>query len=200
MDMTSTTVASNDFLAVLEKQRAQAHKSIANPSGGTLSLSADEQLGSLPISNSDALDDTLQQIKAAANIRATATADQAQNEITIITKTYMNSARDANASAAFKQQMEQCKEHAKANAINGIDSTFDIAHELIIGSNLSPSELNAIVSFMGNNIQSGFSSVLNEITSFIVYAVQRLPNWIDHAFDAIRQTFAKIAAYIKSIF
>jgi cell fate (sporulation/competence/biofilm development) regulator YlbF (YheA/YmcA/DUF963 family) len=198
MDMTSATVASNDFLAVLKKQRALAHQSIANPSGGTIGLSADEQLGSLPISNSDALDDALQQIKAVANIGATATADQAQNEITTITNTYMNSARDANASAAFKQQMEQCREHAKANAIKGMDSTYDKAEEL--GGNLSPSELDALVSFMTNVVESGFSRIINEINDFIVNAIRTLPSWIGHAFDAIKQTFAKIAAFIKSIF
>jgi hypothetical protein len=198
MDMTSATVASNDFLAVLKKQRALAHKSIANPSGGTIGLSADEQLGSLPISNSDALDDALQQIKAVANIGATATADQAQNEITTITNTYMNSARDANASAAFKQQMEQSKAHAINNANSAIDKAYDKAEDL--GCNMSPSEQNALISFMTNVVEKGISGVINEITDFIVNAIRTFPSWIVHAFDAIKQTFAKIAAFIKSIF
>lgn len=196
--MTSATVASNDFLAVMKKQRAQAQQSIANPSGGAIGLSVDEKLGSLPVSNSDSLDDALQQIKAVANIGATATADQAQNEITTITTTYMHSARDSNANMAFQRQMEQCREHVINNANNAIDKAYDKAEAL--GRNMSPSEQNAIINFMTNVVEKGISAVKNEIVDFIINAINTLPNWINHAFDAIKQTFAKIAAFIKSIF
>lgn len=196
--MTSATVASNDFLAVMKKQRVQAQQSIANPSGGAIGLSVDEKLGSLPVSNSDSLDDALQQIKAVANIGATATADQAQNEITTITTTYMHSARDSNANMAFQRQMEQCREHVINNANNAIDKAYDKAEAL--GRNMSPSEQNAIINFMTNVVEKGISAVKNEIVDFIINAINTLPNWINHAFDAIKQTFAKIAAFIKSIF
>jgi alanyl-tRNA synthetase len=198
MDMTSATVASNDFLAVLKKQRALAHQSIENPSGGIIGLSADEQLGSLPISNSDALDDALQQIKAICNSGATTTADQAQNEITTITNTYMNSARDDNASAAFRQQMEQSKARALNNAKSAIDKAYDKAVDL--GRNMTPSEQNALVSFMSDVVQKGISSIINEIADFIVNAIRTLVTWIKDAFDSIKQVFEKINAFIKNIF
>ncbi|WP_434580214.1 hypothetical protein J3P95_18085 [Pseudomonas sp. Z5-35] len=201
--MTSATVASNDFPAVMKEQRAQANKSIASLSTGALVPMAgiqalQEQLGSLPVSNSDALDDAFQQIKAVANLGATAVADQAQHEITTITNTYINSAKDGNASSLFREQMEQCIGHAKSNANNAIDKAYDKAENL--GQNLNPSEQNALISFMSNVVEKGVSAVLNEIVEFITNAVRTLPNWIAHAFDAIKQTFAKIAAFIRSIF
>ncbi|WLG93844.1 hypothetical protein [Pseudomonas sp. FP198] len=201
--MTSANVASNDFLAVLNEQRVQANKNIANPSTGALVPMAEiqalqEQLGSLPVSNSDALDDDLQKIKAVAHSGATVLAEQAQEEITDITNRYMNSARDNDAYSLFRNKMEQCREHARENADIAIDKVFDTAQN--VGQNSNPSVQSAIINFMTSVVEPGISAVLNEILNFIANAVENLPNWIAHAFDAIKQTFAKITAFIKSAF
>lgn len=201
--MTSATVASNDFLAVLEEQRVQANKNIANPSAGALVPMAEiqalqEQLGSLPVSNSDALDDALQNIKAVAHSGATLTAEQAQQEITEITNRYMNSARDNNANSIFNEQMEQCRERARENGDIAINKAFDTAKN--DGQNSNSSVQSAIINFMQHTVVPGISAVLSEILTFIANAVENFPNWIAHAFDAIKQVFTKIAAYIKSIF
>ncbi|MCO8310972.1 hypothetical protein [Pseudomonas mandelii] len=196
--MTSATLASNDFLAVMKEQRAQAYQSVANLKPSTKGRISLEEMQPLPASNSDALDDAIQQIKAVANTSATATADQAHNEITAATTTYKKSMGDSNAKSDFEQQMEKCKSNVINNARTGIDKAYDKAQEL--GANMSPSEQNSLVNFMKTVVEEGFGAVVNEITGFIVNAIRTLSSWIQGAFEAIKEVFAKIAAFIKSIF
>ncbi|MBT2293848.1 hypothetical protein [Pseudomonas fluorescens] len=201
--MTSATVASNDFLAVMQKQRAQANKGIADPSIGAFEPSAKvrgefEQLGGVPVSNSDSLDDALRQIKAVANTDATATADQAQNDITTITNAYRNSMGDNNAAENFRQQMDACRTKVIANASKGLDSAYDKAAEL--GRNMSPSEQNSLLSFMKNVVEMGFTRIANEIVQFIGNAIETLSSWITNAFYAIKKIFTDIAAFIEKNF
>jgi hypothetical protein len=201
--MTSATVTSNDFLAIMKERRAHAHKRIANPSVGRFVPSANiraayQLLRSFPVSNTDALDDAQQQIKDTSNVGATNTADTSEGDITTISNTYKNDPDNPNAQSTFQQQMEDSKTKAKKNSDDAIDAAYDKAEEL--GKQMTPSEQNSILSFMQNVVEKGIAGVIGEITDFIVNAVNTLVNWIKDALAAIGKTFSKIAGFIKSIF
>lgn len=200
--MTSATVTSNDFLAVMKERRAGAKSSIANasqnPSAPLVeSLAVREEAGSLPVANSDALGDALQQIKAVANAGATSTASQAQNEITASATNFMQSAKDSNAVEAFKESMSKSQQNANTNANHAIDNAYDKAEAL--GANMSHSDQNGILNFM-SVVQGAFSNIFTEISDFITSAVETLERWIRNAFESIKEFFSQIAAYIKRVF
>lgn len=200
--MTSASVTSNDFLAVMKERCARAKSSIANasqnPSAPLVeSLAVREEPGSLPVANSDALGDALQQIKAVANAGATNIASHAQNEITTTVSNFLQSAKDGNAVETFRESMLRSEQDAKNNANIAIDKAYDTAIGLV--ANMSPSDQSAVVNLM-DTIGAGVSKIVTEINGFIKNAVETLQQWIGNAFEAIKVFFSKLAAYIKSIF
>ncbi|KAA8697093.1 MULTISPECIES: hypothetical protein [Pseudomonas] len=199
--MTSAVVTSNDFLVVMQERCTRAKSYIENasqnPSAPLVeSLAVREESGSLPVANSDALGDALQQIKAVANAGATHTANQAQNEISTSVSNFMQSAKDGSAVEKFRESMRRSGQTAKVNANQAIDKAYDTAIELV--SNMSPSDQNAVVNLM-DNIGGVLSNIYSKINSFILNAIETLQSWINNAFEAIKALFSQIAAYIKSV-
>ncbi|WP_158660564.1 hypothetical protein [Paraburkholderia hospita] len=147
----------------------------------------------LTVSNDDQLDDAIQQIKATGNSGARTAANNSQSGITNALNTYRGDRDDDE----FRSKMESISNRAQDDFRKAIDATYDKAQQ--VAQSLSPSQQNAVISLLVN-LESALQAIWNNIFSLIKDAVRDIGKYIQGAPSNIDDLFAKIAAYIKSVF
>jgi hypothetical protein len=194
MDMISQTVASNDFLVIIEEHRTHTHKRIANPSIGPYIPSAKvrvayELLNTRPpqTSNNGALDDAKKQIKTTYNADAINYCDATQYDLENITKIYEDQAQldPAKALDTFEKNLNASRTTAKNNANTVVDNMYTLAGKF------NESIQAQLLDFM-STIGDSFAELTSKIGCFIGDLAKNLTTWGEDICNRITDFFTHL--------
>lgn len=188
------------FKEILNEMREHTLKRLTNPYIGNYVPSTrlykyymEVRSLPLPVSNSDELDDAVNQTKSTANDGATNMATNSRNGITDATNSYQGSQNQDD----FKSRMEASRQKALNDSADSINATYKKAEDM--GETLSPDQQNVLFATM-DTLNAGFHTIWKSVSGFVLDAVKAVVDFIDNAMKKIGDFFGGVFSDIKSIF
>ncbi|UZM13171.1 hypothetical protein LZV00_21215 [Pseudomonas kielensis] len=170
--------------SLLASGKPQAARSFSTPSPTALD----------DISPEDAI--ALEELKSTAKMLAISQNQSVELSITNDAKNLSNAAGDADATAIFKQQMNERRVYEKEQSEKNIDRMFDKAIEIGEGH---PKAQKAIVSTT-DVIFNLFRTMSEKLDIFTTKVLTDTVTWIKNAFTDIKSTFNNFSGWIQGWF